>query len=298
MAITNKVAIILKPKVVTEFSTVLPNLTNWLIRRKVDVYFEKSQESRILKIFKNSQPENFNFINRDDIAKKCKILITLGGDGTLIGAVRSKDIKKVNIFGINMGNLGFIAEFAKHDFYEGLEMALKGKLKTRKVQIYQAEITRPGHKKIKLNFMNDAVITKSGISRMFNLELEANGESIYNLAGDGLIVSTPIGSTAYSLAANGPILHPSVKGVVLTPICPHALTHRPMVLPDNETLSIIIPRGQEDIYLTIDGQKEFKLEPKDEIQIKKSRSSHVNFYINEERNYFRTLKEKFKYGRR
>ncbi len=297
MTSINKVAILLKPKVITEFNTVLPNLTNWLKRRKIEIFFEESQESRIKKIFKNAKTD-FSFITRDEISKKCKILITLGGDGTLIGAARTKEIKKLNIFGINMGNLGFIAEFSKQDFYDGLELALRGKLKTRKIQMYQAQIKREKQKPITLNFLNDAVITKSGISRMFDLELESNGESIYNLAGDGLIVSTPIGSTAYSLAANGPIVHPSVKGVVLNPICPHALTHRPMVLPDNETLSIIIPRGQEDIYLTIDGQEEYRLEPKDIITIKKSRSHHVNFYINEERNYFRTLKEKFKYGRR
>lgn len=293
----SKIAIILKPKVITEFHTVLPNLANWLKRRKVQLYFEKSQEERVKKIFKN-QTSSFNFIERDQMSKHCKLLITMGGDGTLIGAARSKNIKKLNIFGINMGNLGFIAEFAKHDFYDGLEMALKGKLEVHKVQMYQAEIHRTGQKPKKLNFLNDAVITKSGISRMFNLELESNGESIYNLAGDGLIVSTPIGSTAYSLAANGPIVHPKVTGIVLNPICPHALTHRPMVLPDTEPLSIIIPRNEEDIYLTIDGQEEYRLEAKDVIMIKKSKSNHVNFYINKERNYFRTLKEKFKYGRR
>lgn len=298
MATINKVAIILKPRVITDFNTVLPNLTNWLKRRKVDVYFEESQKNRIEKIFKGSSTKSFNYIDRDDISKKCKLIITMGGDGTLIGIARGKNIKKVNIFGINMGNLGFIAEFSKQDFYDGLELALKGKLKTRKVQMYQAQIQRKNKKPITFNFMNDAVITKSGISRMFDLELESNGESVYNLAGDGLIVSTPIGSTAYSLAANGPILHPSVKGVVLTPICPHALTHRPMVLPDNEVISIIIPRGHDDIYLTIDGQEEYRLEAKDEVVIKKSRTHYVNFYANEERNYFRTLKEKFKYGHR
>ena len=133
---------------------------------------------------------------------------------------------------------------------------------------------------------------------MFSVTIDTDEETIYNLDGDGLIVSSPIGSTAYSLAAGGPIVHPDVKGVILTPICPHALTHRPLLLPDNLAILVKITKNEEDLSLTLDGQQNFTILKNQKVKIIKSSRKHVNLIVNPRRLYFNTLKEKFKHGRR
>ncbi len=292
-----KVGIVLKPKVIHEFSTILPNLVEWLIRMKVEVYFPLEESQRLLKIFTSSK-NTFKLVPKIDILKHAELIITLGGDGTLIGTARNCKATTPPIFGINMGNLGFITEFSKHDFHDDLVKVLKGKYEVRKVPLYKAELYK-GREAVKSGyFLNDAVISKSGISRMFSVSIETDQESIYNLAGDGLIISSPIGSTAYSLAAGGPIVHPSVKSIIINPLCPHSLTHRPLVLPDKENIWIKVPKGETELYLTLDGQEAITISKNRKVKISKAARKHVNLIINPEREYFHTLKEKFRYGRR
>ena len=223
------IGIILKPKAVHEFSTILPNLVEWLTRRKLRIFFALEEKERLDKIFLNSKLK-FKLVPKVDILKESDLIITMGGDGTLIGTARSIKTPNIPIFGINMGNLGFITEFSKHEYHDGLDETLQGNFTSRKLPLYKAESFRKGSLIKSSYFLNDAVISKSGISRMFSVSIENDDENIYNLAGDGLILSSPVGSTAYSLAAGGPIVHPSVKSIIINPICPHSLTHRPLVL--------------------------------------------------------------------
>ncbi len=292
-----KIGIVLKPKVVHDLMTMLPNLYEWLKRRKIEISLYESEADRISKIFKNNKPK-INLLSKQVLLSESDLIITLGGDGTLIGVCRNKFSKSTPIFGINMGNLGFITEFSKHDFYDDLELVLKGKFKLNKVPLFKAEIFE-GTKKInEAIFINDAVISKNGISRMFSVTLETDIETIYNLAGDGLIVSSPIGSTAYSLAAGGPIVHPQVRAITLTPICPHALTHRPLLLPDNQAIWIKVPKDESELSLTLDGQENITILKNQRVKIIKSSRSQISLITNPNREYFGTLKEKFKHGRR
>ena len=292
-----KVGIILKPKAVHEFSTILPNLTDWLTRKKIEVFFCLEEYDRLHKIYQK-QHLKFQQIPRTDIYKECELIITLGGDGTLIGIARNSKHNSPPIFGVNLGNLGFITEFSKHNFHDDLDKVLNGKFETKNIPLYKAEICESGKVVRSSYFLNDAVVSKTGMSRMFTVELETETESIYKLAGDGLIISSPIGSTAYSLAAGGPIVHPSVKALILNPICPHSLTHRPLVLPDHEAVFIKTSKNEKDLCLTLDGQEAIFIEGNQIIKISKPARKTVRIISNGDREYFRTLKEKFKHGRR
>ncbi|OIQ18471.1 MAG: hypothetical protein BM556_09455 [Bacteriovorax sp. MedPE-SWde] len=291
------VGIILKPKAIHDFMTILPNLTEWLRRRKIEIFFAVDETQRLHEIYQTTKIK-FNLVTKNEMHSLCQLLVTLGGDGTLIGVARTSKKNSPPIFGINMGNLGFITEFSKHEFHDDLAQVLKGNFETHNVPLYKAEILQQDKVVRSGYFVNDAVISKSGISRMFSISLDTELENIYNLAGDGLIVSSPIGSTAYSLAAGGPIVHPGVKGIILNPICPHALTHRPLVLPDTESIYIKIPKGEDEIFLTLDGQEAITVMKNQKIRISKPSRKHVSLVNNKERLYFKTLKDKFRHGRR
>ena len=291
-----KVAIILKPQIIGEFRSLLPNLTSWLIRRKVIPQFVDSELQRLEKIFKKI-PTRIEFLKIDDIFSKSDLIITLGGDGTLIGIARKMKKSGPPIFGINLGKLGFISEFSKLDFFDYLDSTLKMKYEMLTIGLFSAEIYDKNKVVYKGHFINDAVINKNDISRIFTLSVETNGQHIFNLAGDGLIASTPIGSTAYSLAAGGPIIHPSVNSFVLTPICPHSLTNRPLVLSGKESILIKLLDKHNKVTLTLDGQEAISINHNQSIKISKSRNKNVNLIKNQNRTYFYTLKEKFTHGK-
>ena len=199
-----------------------------------------------------------------------------------------------------MGHLGFITEFSKSEFFDELEETIKGNFELTLLSLFEVEVLAKRDEKpfFKGYFLNDAVINNNHVSRMLTLALESDGENIYNLSGDGLIVSSPIGSTAYSLAAGGPIIHPMVNAMTLTPICPLSLTHRPLVIPDNSVVCLKAARPDESIKLTLDGQESIVLGSSDIIRITKKKSKIVKLVKNVNRTYFRTLKEKFTHGAR
>lgn len=291
------VSVVIKPKVTAVFSSLLPNLCSWLNRRKINVIFLKSEEKRLTSISKTI-PKNVEFVNMKAIHTNSDLIISLGGDGTLLGVSRNCTNKSPPILGVNMGKLGFITEYSRAELYDELEKVIKGKVQITKVNLYKTIVTRKNNKLFQGFFLNDAVISKHEISRMFSLTLEGDGEHIFDISGDGLIISSPIGSTAYSLAAGGPIIHPFVNGLTITPICPHSLTHRPLVVPDNIPLEIRIPNNTDDVNLTLDGQEFFHVQSRDCITIQKSNTRYVKLINNPERTYFQTLKDKFTHGRR
>ncbi|MBC7539859.1 MAG: NAD(+)/NADH kinase [Bacteriovorax sp.] len=299
MALLKNISIILKPKVNSEFESILPNLASWLLRRKKTISFLDKEKERIFKIFKGDI-KNLNFIAENDLHSASDLIITMGGDGTLIGVCRNIKKNSPPIFGVNMGHLGFITEFAKAEFFDQLEATLKGDYQITQLCLYQVEVFSQKKEKptFKGYFLNDVVVNNNQISRMLTLSVESEGEHIYNLAGDGLIISSPIGSTAYSLAAGGPIIHPRVNAITLTPICAHSLTHRPLVIPDSSNVVIKASRADESIKLTLDGQQQVTLGSNDTIKVTKKKTKIVRLIKNPSRTYFRTLKDKFTHGAR
>lgn len=291
------ILIILKPKVISDFSNILPNLTSWLHRRKKNIFFIDSELNRINKIYPKV-PDYFSFLPEVQIHKRPDLIITLGGDGTLIGVARCATKSSPPIFGVNMGRLGFITEFSKIEFFDSLSETLNGRSQILKRNLFQAEVLKKGKSVFKGTFLNDAVINKNNISRIFSLSIETESEMISNLSGDGLIVSSPIGSTAYSLAAGGPILHPDVNALLITPICPHALTHRPLVLPNKHPIIIKTPSKENSTFLTLDGQEVIDLSGGSTIKITHSRAKFIKMIVNSDRTYYQTLKDKFQHGRK
>jgi len=294
--VIKNVGILLKPRRVTEFSTIIPNLTEWLIRRKKNVFFLNQEEARVTKKFTNI-PKQVSFIEAEEL-HDLDLIITLGGDGTLIGVSRSCTKKSPPIFGVNMGRLGFITEFSKVDYFEELAKTIMGNYEITKLQLYRVNVTKKGKNIFKANFLNDVVVNKNNISRMFTLTVECESELIFNVSGDGLIISSPIGSTAYSLAAGGPITHPNVNALVLTPICPHSLNHRPLVIPDDKSIDIKFPVKEDYLSLTLDGQEAVEIDKGCIVTISKVKNNFAKFIKNPDRTYFHTLKQKLTHGQR
>ncbi|MCO4792950.1 MAG: NAD(+)/NADH kinase [Bacteriovoracaceae bacterium] len=290
------ITIVLKPKVVSDFSNILPNLVDWLRRRKCNPQFFSFEEERVSKIFKGKL-KNISFIEEKDLSNSSDLIISMGGDGTLIGVCRSANRNTPPIFGVNLGRLGFITEFNKVELFDELSKVLKGDYVTRNLSIYNVEVMSSDKRVFKGHFVNDAVVNKNDISRMFTLSVEVDEDHVYDLSGDGIIISSPTGSTAYSLAAGGPIIHSSVNGMVLTPICAHSLTHRPLVIPDRSIVKIKVDRRNSPINLTLDGQQNITVDSLQSIHIKRS-SLKVKLIENTDRSYFLTLKEKFTHGKR
>ena len=297
MAQLKNITIVLKPKVNSEFESILPNLASWLHRRKKTVIFLSKEKERLHKIFKGDL-KNLNFVEEDNLYTDTDLIITMGGDGTLIGVSRNVKKSSPPIFGVNMGHLGFITEFSKVEFFDQLEETLKGNYKLTTLSLYQVEVYKKTKCTFKGTFLNDLVINNNQISRMLTLSVESEGEHIYNLSGDGLIISSPIGSTAYSLAAGGPIINPQVNAITLTPICAHSLTHRPLVIQDSSSVVVKAAKPDEMIKLTLDGQQALVVTSQETIKVSKRKAIHVKLIKNPSRTYFRTLKEKFTHGTR
>ena len=291
------ISIALRPKLTNEYTDIVAGLINWLGRRGYGVNIHTSDAERLTKLPPQAF-KNINFVEDNDLYKSSKMIISMGGDGTLIGCCRKAPKGSAPIFGINMGRLGFITEFSKINFYDYLELALKDKLEIEKIPLYQIKVTNKDKIVFDSQFINDAVISKNELSRMFVLNCEVGGDNVYNLAGDGLIISSPIGSTAYSLAAGGPIIHPSVKSLILNPICPHSLNHRPLVIPHDQEIHIRIRPPEENTILTLDGQQGYNISKRDLINIKFAARKYVRILKNPERTFFHTLKEKLTHGRR
>jgi NAD+ kinase len=232
---------------------------------------------------------------RETICAKVDILIVFGGDGTLLSAARFVGKRGIPILGVNLGGLGFITEVPHNEFKEDvLNRVLSGRCKIEERIMLTATVQRKGKRVAQHTALNDIVINKSALARMAELDIMINKQDVTTFRADGLIVSTPTGSTAHSLSAGGPILYPTLESFVITPICPHTLTNRPIVLPDNFLIDVRIKSGK-DVYLTTDGQVGFSLKVDDTVRIKKAeyKTKFITLY---DRDYFKILRNKLKWG--
>lgn len=287
--------VVIKPNL-KEYKNIISTLSGWLTRRGIKVNFIDSEKARFTKKL-NLDISKYNWLSKKSFYNQSKLIISLGGDGTLLGVCRDASSKNM-IFGVNLGHLGFITEYSKLDFYDSLEEILKGKYETYKKPLFEVNIINHSEVIGKHYFINDMVIGKRDIARLVKLTVETHEDHIADIAGDGIIVSSPTGSTAYSLAAGGPIVHPDVKAMIINPICAHGLNHRPLVISEKTEVCIKQRRDSALTSLTIDGQSNIDLEEHHQVIVKRSGNKSVNIIKNLNRNFYLTLKEKLTHGKR
>jgi len=233
-----------------------------------------------------------------EIARSADMVVCLGGDGTLIHVATLLDGRPAPILGINMGSLGFMTEVPQSALYLTLELVLAGKATMSERMKLRVHLHKGGKsdRALDAEVLNDVVISKTALSRMAELDTRCSGEYVTTYKADGVIIATPTGSTAYSLAANGPIMYPTMRGVIIAPICPHMLTQRPLVVPDEENIEIILVNDTE-VSLTLDGQKGVPLERGDRVQVKQS-YNRVLLVRNPNLDFFGILRAKLRWGER
>lgn len=242
-----------------------------------------------------AQALNMDGCPRSEMPKLADVLLVLGGDGTMLSAARLVCERGIPILGINLGGLGFITEFQGDEIAEAIERLLSDDCATEDRLMLTAAVFRHGEKIAEYTALNDVVINKGALARIVELETSVNKGYVTTFRSDGLIVSTPTGSTAYSLSAGGPILYPALENIVLTPICPHTLTNRPIVLPDNVEIEIILRSHVEDVFLTMDGQVGYLLRQNDMIIVKKS-PFKTRLLMPCRRDFFQVLRTKLRWG--
>lgn len=242
-----------------------------------------------------AQTLNMDGCLRSEMPYLTDVLLVLGGDGTMLSAARLVCEKGTPILGINLGGLGFITEFQREETAEAIERLLSDDCATEDRLMLTAAVFRHGEKIAEYTALNDVVINKGALARIVELETSVNRGYVTTFRSDGLIVSTPTGSTAYSLSAGGPILYPALENILLTPICPHTLTNRPIVLPDNAEIEIILRSHVEDVFLTMDGQVGYSLSQNDRIVVRKS-PFKTRLLMPCRRDFFQILRTKLRWG--
>ncbi len=264
-------------------------LSKNLEREKIEFYIQKEIADGVEKRF--SYKIN-NALTTDELLKNSDMLISFGGDGTILATARLVGSSQIPILGVNLGKLGFLAEVAPEDAFDFIKKICKGEYRIEERMVLEAGVKGENETYFGLN---DIVIDKAGSTRVVDIETFINDEYLITYTADGLIISTPTGSTAYSLAAGGPIVTPSSRVITLTPICPHTLTARPVVIPDDSIIKVKIEFYDKEILLTADGQIEHKLKPPVEIIVKKA-NYKVKLVKRLEITYFDVLRSKLMWG--
>jgi len=269
----------------------LRELLKWLRKKGKEIILDKESASKI--------KGKFNSAPIDTLASGVDLVISLGGDGTLLRIARNKDIQEVPVLGVNLGGLGFITEVTFSEVYDVLEKVFAKKIKLEERMQLQIKIFQKRKEKFNFTVLNDIVLAKTTISRLLHLEIFIDNDYVTTYQSDGLIVATPTGSTGHSLSAGGPIMEPTLEGIILTPICPHTLSNRPLIIPSNKEVKIRAKptTRTRDICATFDGQKAINLSFDDTVSIKKS-PGKLKLIVSPQRNYYQVLREKLSWGSR
>jgi NAD+ kinase len=277
-----------------EAVTIVRNLIEWLQPKKVEVYIEEGMGNLFTP---HPSATNLCFVEKKEIPSYAEMIIVLGGDGTLLSVARLVEDHDVPILGVNLGGLGFLTEITLEELYRVLERVVQGDFVTDERVVLNAAVIRRGERLAEFVVLNDAVINKGALARIIDLETTINGEYLTTFKSDGLIISTPTGSTAYSLSAGGPIVYPSLHCIIITPICPHTLTNRPIVIPNDVQIRATLKTKQQEVILTLDGQQGFSLEFEDVVEVRKA-EGRILLIKSPYRHYFEVLREKLKWGER
>jgi len=225
------------------------------------------------------------------------LLVVLGGDGTLLSAVRALDGCEVPVLGVNLGRLGFLTEVALDELYPALERVLSGEVRIEPRTMLTCIVIRAGRELGTYQVINDVVLNKGALARISDFSVRVDGCRVSTYRSDGFIVATPTGSTAYNLSAGGPIVSPDLAAFVLTPICPHTLTHRPILVPDSAAVEIVLEFQNGEVYLTLDGQQGLELEAGDVVRVVKA-DRRVLLVRSPGRDFFQLLRSKLHWGGR
>jgi NAD+ kinase len=267
---------------------IVSELTQWLESRNHTVYLEPHTADLIGK-----KPA----ASKEEVASNSDLIIVLGGDGTLLNVASIAHPHEVPILGVNLGSLGFLTETTMEDLYPTLEQVLNGKCKIENRMLLNAQVLRDGKRIQDFNVLNDIVINNGALARIVNLEVFVDDQYMTSYRADGLIIASPTGSTAHSLSAGGPIIHPSMRALVLSPICPFALTNRPIVIPDSATIKVkLTTRNEdEDVRVTLDGQTGYAMKSGDILEAKKA-DIPVKLVQTRGKNYYQLLRKKLHWG--
>lgn len=259
-------------------------LTQWLIENQIQV-FAPQEEARLLKNAIGVEIQEFN--------EKVEVVVVLGGDGTLLRAARYLAGSEVPILGVNLGYLGFLTEIEVGEIYLYLEKLLEGNYYIEERMMLSGQVKRNGEWVGKFHALNDFVINKGSFARLITLDTFLGDEFVASYSADGIIISTPTGSTAYSLSAGGPIVHPTLDLCILTPICPHSLYTRPIIIPPQKVVKVQVRAVKAEAMLTVDGQYGFNLKNQDEVWIEKA--PYVTKLVKiKGRQFFQIMREKLK----
>ncbi len=271
----------------SNLSEVAPPLLSWLQGRGIHVAYDQETASSL------AEPSEGR--SREQVAAASELLLVLGGDGTLLAAARVAAPRGIPILPINMGSLGFLTSFMLEELYPALEDILAGRLTISERVMLHAELQRGDKILDKQTVLNEVVINKGALARMIELELSIDQDFVCRYRADGLIVASPTGSTAYSLSAGGPIVHPSVESFIITPICPHTLSDRPVVVGDTSIIEVKLSAGTESVFLTLDGQKGIPLQATDRVRISRAQQL-LKLIQTPNKSYFEILRNKLKWG--
>ena len=235
---------------------------------------------------------------RSELVDKVDLMVVLGGDGTLLSVARTIGERPIPVLGVNLGTLGYLAEISLDELFPTLERVLAGELRTETRMRLDVRAERDGRELCQYLALNDAVIARTALSRMIDLRAWADGIDVTTYHGDGVIVATPTGSSAYSLSAGGPLLLPGLGAIVLTPICSHALTQRPLVLPETYRVELeVLDRRGGEVHLTVDGQVSCELQEGDRVSLRASEQP-LRLLVPADRNRFEVMRSKLRWGER
>ncbi|MBI3326309.1 MAG: NAD(+)/NADH kinase [Nitrospinae bacterium] len=280
----NKIGIIAKPR--PDAKPVLEELIQWLEARGIEPVMDVDTASMVGATsthMKNAVPS------------AADLIVVLGGDGTLLSVARLVEGKDVPILGVNLGSLGFLTEVTIAELFPTLTQVLDGQYSVSERVMLNCHVHRQGERIAQAVVLNDVVINKGALARIIEMETYVDGVLVNTFRADGLIIATPTGSTAYSLAAGGPILYPSLQTLIINPICPFTLTNRPLVIPDTVKIEVILVKENEDVLVTLDGQVGVALRYRDVVEIRKA-ETRLKLIQCPGKNYFEILRTKLKWG--
>lgn len=260
------------------------SIIDWFKNKQINIFYD-DQISAELSI------TEARYCN-DDLFKKSDLIVVLGGDGTLLNVARQASCTQVPLFGINLGHLGFLTETDVTDMYSAFERLINGDYKIEKRLMLEAFVENSDQFTRNFIALNDIVITKGNFARIVSYSFYINDNFVDLLTADGIVISSPTGSTAYSLSAGGPIVAPDVDALIVTPICPHTLHSRPIIVSSNDLVRVVVSKSNNtDIIMTVDGQEGIRLKPDDIVTVKKSRY-YANLVKLNDRNFFDVLRGK------
>jgi NAD+ kinase len=280
-----RIGIILK-KQDSRVPGILKDIIPWLQSRGIEVFLDQGSGEPC--------PPGICVAPPEEWIRRVDMVTVFGGDGTLLYAARLVGSSRIPILGINLGSLGFLAEVTLDEMHKAFEIIFSGQYQLEERVLLDVEVVRNEQICAHYRALNDVVINKGALARIIELEVSVNSQPVLFTRADGLIVSTPTGSTAYSLAAGGPILYPTLGAVIIAPICPHTLTNRPVVIPDGDAVVVCLRRGTE-VMLTVDGQVGTPLQPMDCVKIRRAEST-LQLVLPFGNNFFKLLREKLRWG--